>query len=110
MNDKLWNAIVGAIRSVRERSEVADPWQKWADDVLAGEVTTSVQAFEAAAAAGAAMATAGLAEKGTEPPQRIARAANAIAHAAALAALYGDGAAPEVKLAVEIVEREIQSG
>ena len=110
MNDKLWDALVGAIRSVRERSEVAGPWKTWADEVLAGAVTTSAQAIEAAAAAGAVMATAGLAEKGTEPPQRIARAANAIADAAALAAIYGYDATPKGKLAVEIVDREIQSG
>ena len=103
MNDKLWNTLVGAIRSVRERYEVADSWQTWADEVLAGVVTTSGKVIEAAAAAGA------LEKKGTEPQQRIARAANAIAHAATMAAIHGDGAAPEVKRAVEIVEREIQS-
>ena len=110
MNDKLWDALVGAIRSVRERSEVAGPWKTWADEVLAGAVTTSVQAIEAATAAGAVMATAGLVVKGTEPPQRIARAAWAIAHAAALAMVYGDDAARAVESVVEIVDREIQSG
>ncbi len=110
MSDKLQDELVRAIRRVRERYEVADPWQTWADEVLAGAVKTSAQAIEAATAAGAVMATAGLAEKGTEPPQRIARAANAIADAAALAAIYGYDAAPKVKLAVEIVDREIQSG
>lgn len=110
MNDKLRDELVRAIRRVRERYEVADPWQTWADEVLAGAVTTSAQAIEAATAAGAVMATAGLVVKGTEPPQRIARAAWAIAHAAALAMVYGDDAAPAVKWAVEIVEREIQSG
>ncbi len=104
MNDKLWDALVGAIRSVRERSEVAGPWKTWADEILAGAVTTSGKAIEAAAAA------AELAENGTGPPQRIACAANAIAHAAALAAVYGDDAAPVVKWAVYIVERETQSG
>ncbi len=110
MNDKLRDALVGAIRSVRERSEVAGPWKTWADEVLAGAVTKSGKAIEAAAAAGAAMAAAELTEKGTESPQRIALAAWGIAHAAALAAIYGDGAAPAVKWAVENVEREIQSG
>jgi len=51
VNDKLWDALVGAIRSVRERSEVAGPWKTWADEVLAGAVTTSGKAMEAAVAA-----------------------------------------------------------
>ena len=109
MNDRLRDAFVGKIRSVRERYEVADPWQTWADDVIAGVATAPMQAIEAAAAAGAVMAAAGAAAEGTEPPQHIARAANAIAHAFAVALVYGDGAAPEVELAFEIVEREIPS-
>ena len=109
MNDKLWVELVGAIRTVRARYEVADPWQTWADEVLGGAVMTSVKTIDAAAA-GAAMVIAELAGEGAEPPQRIARAAWEIAHAAGSALFDGDAAAPAVNNAVEFVEREIQGG
>ena len=110
MNEQLWDELVGAIRRVRERYEAADPWQTWADEVLVGAVMTSVKTIEAAAAAGAAIVIAERAGRGAKPPQRIARAAWEIAHAAGAALFDGDAAAPAVKNAVKIVEQEIQSG
>ena len=110
MNDELPDELAGAIRRVRERYEFADSWQTWADEFLAGAVMKSVNTMEAASAAATAMVIAERVGKRTEPSYRIARAASAIAHIAALALIYGDAVAPAMRQVVETVEREIQSG
>ncbi len=102
MTQELLDQLVDPIRAVEARFEAGGPWQEWADSVLSGETTTSGKAMEAAWSAGALMVTE------PAPQQRIARAANAVADAAAMVAIHGEHAAPVVQWAIETVERELR--
>ena len=104
MNQALESAFVEAIGSVRRRIDTRGSWAKWADAVLAGAKTTAsaVKAIEAAAEA------ASWAQMEPSPVMTpVARAAYAVAHAAALAAFYGDRAAVVVQWTIDTVEQEL---